>query len=265
MKTTRVRVRRDRPSALSWAIALAVTMLIVYLLTLNAGQPDVVESVSAAPRITQAVAFDALEMYLVSLQSCPTAEQARMQAAGFTARGAAGYIYEDGDTWRVLGAAYASQRDAQRIAQRLIDDEGISAEVISLEADAVNMRITAPEAQITAIVAIDELLRAQTQQLGDIALQLDRDEIRPDAARTLCAVAATEADEAARALSSIPGAGENGLCAALIERAEVLTQMLDAISESDQDANTDLSGMLRCAQIENFIGQCQLQLALTNG
>ena len=36
----RVRVRRDRPSALSWALALAVTMLAVYLITLSAPRPD---------------------------------------------------------------------------------------------------------------------------------------------------------------------------------------------------------------------------------
>ena len=32
----KVRVRRDRPTALSWAVALAVTMLAVYLITLSA-------------------------------------------------------------------------------------------------------------------------------------------------------------------------------------------------------------------------------------
>ena len=34
----RIRVRRERPSALSWAIALAVTMLAVYLITVFLGQ-----------------------------------------------------------------------------------------------------------------------------------------------------------------------------------------------------------------------------------
>ena len=49
MKT--MRVRRERPSAVSWGIALVITMLIVYILTLDAGRMVVVESVSAAPRI----------------------------------------------------------------------------------------------------------------------------------------------------------------------------------------------------------------------
>ena len=41
MSMTRVRVRRDRPTGLAWAVALAVTMLVVYLATLHAaGSPS---------------------------------------------------------------------------------------------------------------------------------------------------------------------------------------------------------------------------------
>ena len=45
-------VRRDRPTALAVSIALMVTMLVVYVLTLEAARPDAVERVSAAPRCT---------------------------------------------------------------------------------------------------------------------------------------------------------------------------------------------------------------------
>ncbi len=58
------------------------------------------------------------------------------------------------------------------------------------------MRITAPETQIAAIIEANQILRNQTQQLGAMALQLDRSEIRPDAARTLCGLACTEASDA---------------------------------------------------------------------
>lgn len=263
LKSTRV--RRDRPSALSWAIALAVTMLIVYLITLNAGRPDVIESMSSASRVTQAVELEAMEMYCVSLCKCTSAEEARMQAAGFTARGAAGTIYESEDAWYVLGAAYESKRDAERIASRLSKEEKIAAEVMALKVDKVNMRITAPENQIVAIIEADRILRAQTLQMGNIALQLDRNEIRSDAAQTLCAVACTEVSEAARTLAAIPGTTENSLCAALIARLNSLSEMLDTIARTAQDTSAELSGMLRCAQIDNFINQRKLQLSLLGG
>lgn len=263
MKTARVRVRRDRPSALSWTIALAVTMLVVYLVTLNAGKPDVVESMSAAPRVTQTVVFESMEMYFVSLAQCATAEEARIQASGFTYRGAAGSVYEAEDAWHVLGAAYESQRDAQRIADRLNDEEDIPAALVHVSVDALNMRITAPETQIAAIIEANQILRNQTQQLGAMALQLDRNEIRPDAARTLCGLACTEASDASKLLQAIPGATENGLCAALIERLDLLSEMLNAIASSTQDSSAALSSMLRCAQIENYMGLCALQRSMT--
>ena len=262
---TRVRVRRDRPSALAWAIALAVTMLAVYFLTLDAARPDVVESVAAAPRVTREIAFEPIEGWCVSLASCKSDGEARIQAAGFTARGAAGVAMRADGAWRVLGAVYESEREARRIAQRLRKDEDIDAEVICLSADALTLRITAPQYQIDAVEAADALLREQTWQLGQIALQVDRGEIRPEAVRTLCALAATEAGEAAKALAAILGAEENALCAALMGRLSALSQMLDSIAVSRDVSGAALSGMVRCAQIETLAGQREMQAGLTKG
>jgi hypothetical protein len=97
--------------------------------------------------------------------------------------------------------------------------------------------------------------------LGEIALQLDRGELRPEAARTLCGVSAEEAATAARALSAIPGASENALCAGLIGRLETLSDMEKALSGSGEQG-ASLSGMVRCAQIENFVGQRGMQEGL---
>lgn len=259
---TRVRVRRDRPTALAWAIALAVTMLVVYLLTLDAARPDVVESVSAAPRVTREIEFGALEGWCVSMARCDSPESARLQASGFTARGAAGDVAQLDGAWHVLGAVYASEKDAARIAERLKKDAGIDAQALRLDAGGLKLRITAPQAQIDAIAGADALLRAQARQLGEVALQVDRGEIGADGARTLCAVAASEADEAAAALGAIPGADENRLCAALIARLDALSRMQDAVARDAAASGAALSGMLRCAQVETFLGHRDLLRAL---
>ena len=119
MNRTRVRVRRDRPGAAAWAIALVVTMLVVYLLTLDAARPDVVESVSAAPRVTREIAFEPIEGWCVSLCDCESAEAARIQASAYTSRGAAGYVARVNGVWHVLGAAYETRREAERVAGKL--------------------------------------------------------------------------------------------------------------------------------------------------
>ena len=159
LKAERVQVRRERPTAAAWTVAMAVTMLFVYVLTLGAARPVAVESVSAAPRVTREIRLRALKMYCVSLGSWPDAGNARIEAAGFVSRGAAGFVREVDGVWHVLGAMYGDQRDARRVAKRLTESGEARAEVLCLEAGAVTLRVTAPERQIGAIAAADEKIR----------------------------------------------------------------------------------------------------------
>ncbi|MBR2799177.1 MAG: hypothetical protein IKF98_09730 [Clostridia bacterium] len=258
MSMTRVRVRRERPTALALAVALCVTMLVVYVLTLDVKRPDAVESMAATPRVTKEIAFDDLSGWAVSMATCESQQAARLQASAWVGRGAAGCVRELDGQWRVLGALYDSRKTAERISQRLTETEGIPAEVIHLEAKGLTLRVTAPVVQIEAVAGADALLRRQGRQLGEVALQLDKGEITPDAARTLCALAATEAAALADSLAAIPGAGENALCAALTGRLRDLAKMQDAVARGDHANATALSGMLRCAQIEGFMGMREM-------
>lgn len=253
MSMTRVRVRRERPTALALAVALCVTMLVVYVLTLDVKEADEVESVAAAPRVTREIAFDGLTGWVVSMATCENPQAARLQASAWVSRGAAGCVYQLDGQWRVLGALYESRKEAERVTKRLSEDEGIPAEVVLLDARGMTLRVTAPQAQIDALSGADALLRQQIRQLGQMALQLDKGEINPEAARALCALAATEDEKQADLLAAIPGAGENALCAALISRLRDLAQMQDAAAKADRSDSATLSGLLRCAQIEAFL------------
>lgn len=261
----RVQVRRDHPAHLAWVIALLVTMLMVYLATLSSQSSLGTQSVSTSPRVTRELTFEELEMYLVSLYDCGSGESARMLASGYTGRGAAGYVYQTGEGWQVIGAAYEEERDAERIARRLSADEGLDAQVLPISVGKVDMRITAPEIQISAIAEADALLRDQTRQLGNMALQLDRNEISTGTVCTLCAVASTRAKACAEILNNIPGSAENDLCKALIKRLTALSELLGTIGESLGEDTSTLSGMLRCAQTDTFLGQAELQNELLGG
>ena len=259
---TRVRVRRERPTAVAVAVALCVTMLVVYVLTLQTEGTVAAQSLAAAPRVTRRIDLEPLKGWCVAMARCDSPEEARLQASAYVNRGAAGYVAQLDGAWRVLGAVYDTGREAERVARRLKDDEGIPAEAVAVEAGAVALRVTAPEAQIEAISGADALLRRQAAQLGQLALQLDHGEIRADAARTLCAVAASEAKKSGDALRAIPGMEESGLCQALIRALDSLSDMQRTLSEDAKAASATLSGMLRCAQIETFIRQAELQRGL---
>ena len=258
MSMTRVRVRRERPTALALAVALCVTMLVVYVLTLEVKGPDAVESMAAAPRVTKEIAFDDLSGWAVSMAACDSPQAARLQASAWVGRGAAGCVRELDGAWHVLGALYDSRKAAERAAKRLSEEEGIPAEAIPLEAKGLTLRVTAPAAQIEAVAGADALLRQQGARLGEAALQLDRGELTCDAARALCALAATEAGRQADALAAIPGAPENRLCAALIALLWDMADMQRAAADATRADTAALSGMLRCARIEGFLGQREM-------
>ena len=148
----RVRVRRDRPSAPAWAVALAITMLMVYLATLIPGKNLRAQSAFATPRITREITFGAVEAYLVSLCSGASGEEARLLASAYTGKGAAGYIYESKEGWHVIGAAYSEEREAVRVAGRLAGEELPDVQVICLSAPRIDLRVTGPEIQIDAII-----------------------------------------------------------------------------------------------------------------
>lgn len=254
MRETRVRVRREAPTALAWSVALAVTMLAVYAVTWTAARPVTAEYASASPRVTREVTFEGIERWCVTLGTWKDAGQARVEAAGCAARGAAGFVHESDGAWQVLGAMYDTEAQARRVARKLKDEDGLDADALPMTANEVKLRITAPEAQIELIEAADALLCDQIAQLNTLAAQLDREQIQPEAVKTLCALAATEASATAEKLNVFPGAADNALCSALTGRLKALSAQLTAIAQTQQTAPAALSGMLRLSAIDAFMG-----------
>lgn len=247
--TNRVRVRRDRPTALSWALALAVTMLAVYLITLSAPRPGPVEE-ARGERITRELSFDAASVHLVRLGAYPDAASARIAAADLAGRGAAGVVYPVDGGFTILSAAYENSGDAERIAGRLSESEGLPGGVVSLSAEGISMMVTAPEEDFNAIVLAEDCLRTQLDQLSQMALQLDRGELRPTAARTLAAVSRSELRRAREALSEVPGAAANEVCTGLMEQ---LNRLAEALTDLPAESAA-LSGRFRCGHVEGMMG-----------
>jgi hypothetical protein len=248
----RVKIRRDHPSALSWAIALVVTMLCVYLITLGGTRPSEtsIPSEDGAVRVTREITFEPLAGWAVSFGEYPTAEEARIEAARYAMRGAAGYVLDDGGAYQVLAAGYFSESDARRVAENLAASEDISATVYARAAERVRLRITATEGQIAALQHCEKSLRTQVLELNELSFQLDRAEIDPDAARTLIAVAASRLDELLGDLRAIPGASENSVLSGLFSLTERLRASLFVLSTENSKTALSLSGKIKYNTLE---------------
>jgi len=250
---SRVRVRRDRPSALSWAIALAVTMLAVWLITLSAPRAQRSADASAAPRVTRQIDFSGFTVYFADLGAYPDEWQARVAAAGCAGRGAAGVVYESADGFHVLGAGYALESDAERIAARLGEQLGADAGVLELSGPAVSIRVTAPEGDAEAIAEADRTLRTQLSQLNALALQVDRGEITSASARTLARVAASEVRSARRRLEKVAGWEGQPVCLSLRACLQSMEENLSAAGAA-ASGGAVLSGLLRCCHAGGALG-----------
>ena len=241
----RIRVRRERPSALSWAVALMMTMLAVWLITLSAPAQEPAREAAAGERVTEEITLEAAEAYFVDMGCYSDELRAHVAASGCAARGAAGYVHEDAEGFHVLGAGYADLSDARRIAEQLAEREGIAATVMQLRAEAVSMRVTASVAAVEAIVQADNVLRSRIAQAATMALQVDRGEISPSSARMLAAVSESEIRAAVQSLAEIDGAAENPVCMGQIALLNGAADAFAAAAEETVSA-ASLSGRLRC-------------------
>ena len=243
----KVRVRRDRPSALAWALALLLTMLCVYLLTLGpAAAPEAnIASVGDAPRITEEVSFAPSAAWFVSLGRFDTAAEARIEAARYTPRGAAGYVLETEDGFLALGAAYDDQAEAESVARALSQSEGLACEVHKESADGARLRVTAAKADIALVVEAEAGLRALAAETRDLALALDRGETDAGAARTLLSVAASRLEDVLARLRNVPGAQENPVTARLMAMAEQFRAALFVLSGENTENTLSLSAKIK--------------------
>lgn len=251
--TNRIRIRRERPSALSWAIALAVTMLAVYLITLSAPSERRTpgEEIQAAP-VTEEITFDACAVHFADLGCFEDGAQARLLAAALAERGAAGCLYTDAQGIHVLGAGYENESDAQRIAAQLAKQEGLAAAVLSLSAPEVKLRVTAPEADVRAIAGGHRILREQLAQAASLAAQLDRGELTGTAARMLASVSESEVRAALERLECVDGGADHPVCAGLADVLSRLAGNFDLAAHETGSAPA-LSGRLRFCHADGSI------------
>ena len=158
MKLKTVRVRRNRPSVLSAALALMLTMLFVYLISLSAAsRPE------SAPAASQAIASSDVRMDGLSAAfECEGRYDlpldARVAAAKCVQSGGAGLILPD-------GAQYAVVRSVSSAAE--------GENVIRRSAPGLTLRVSGPASELMAVADAVDFLRAQTTETGSLAQTLE--------------------------------------------------------------------------------------------
>ena len=250
----RVYVRRSAPSPAVWLSLFMVLALGAFVFfarpILNQTALDMDQAPVTSERVTRDVSFDALSLYMVELTRIDDPTNARIEAARYVPRGAAGYIYTLDGAYLVIGAGYATAAEAEKVAAQLTESEGIAAKVHALSGDNVGLRVTATEAQLSALIEGEQALRALTSAMAAHALSLDRAEAQPAAMRAALAIEAEQAHSASTQLTRAAGDQPNSVAKALIEQLSTFTEVCRRLAAEDADTALILSSKLKYAHLD---------------
>ena len=188
--------------------------------------------------------------WFVSLGRFDTAAEARIEAARYTPRGAAGYVLETEDGFLALGAAYDDQAEAESVARALSQSEGLACEVYTRE-----RRRRAPARHGHAGGH-----RPAHRSGGAFALpcrgnartcpQLDRGEVDAGAARTLLNLSASRLEDALTRLRNVPGAQDSPVTARLLALTEQFRASLFVLSGENTENTLSLSAKIKYNNID---------------
>ena len=207
-------------------------------------------SAGDAPRITEEVSFAPAAAWFVSLGRFDTAAEARIEAARYTPRGAAGYVLETEDGFLALGAAYDDQAEAESVARALSQSEGLACEVHKESADGARLRVTATQEDIALLTEAEALLRSLAGETRELALKLDRGEVDAGAARTLLNLSASRLEGALTRLRNVPGAQDSPVTARLLALTEQFRASLFVLSGENTENTLSLSAKIKYNNID---------------
>lgn len=219
----RVRVRRDHPYAPVWTLVMLLVALTMYLITEGISAPG--QQAALAP--VEQISWDIqpLSLNLVILSRAGDEATARIEAARYVARGAAGYILPGSGEYLVAGAGYNSVDEAGRVMNKLSETEKLAASVATREAPEIAVRLTGRRAQADALIGAERALRDGTSALGEAAFRLDAGEIDLNGAREAILSARAEAKKARETLEK-ETAGETS------QAAEEIAALLSSFEDS---------------------------------
>jgi len=216
-----IRLRRSRPSSLSIAVALAITMLIVWLVSLQSCPKEEAKSASAAMSASE-IRMEAMEARFLLSGVHDDKTQANVSAALCAENGGAGLVLRDGERFAVAQAAND-------------DSSGSESPVIQRSCRGLTLKIEAPAAVIGAISDGLSAMRALAEETRDLASSLERGETD---GRTIAALLNVYRTQLSRAMDEIKNHPFPAL--ALIERA-----LENSIARTDAAIAETTPGKLR--------------------
>lgn len=179
MRTRLVRVRR-RPRGILWAIFFLMISMAAYIRVsapvLREMREEGGEKQEAGEWVSEVIVIEPLSIYLVSFGGYDVMNSAKVEAARYVPRGAAGYVLKKEKLY-VIGAGYERREEAEKACVSLAAKEGLACAVIDVFSPKVEMRMTAGRLQIEAFAEAEKALRSSALTLGRLAFSADQGDV----------------------------------------------------------------------------------------
>lgn len=262
MRTRLVRVRRRR-SGVRWALIFLMLSMAAYIRVsmpaLRQMRTEGGDTAETGERVTEEIAIEPLSVYLVSFGGYDVMNSAKVEAARYVPRGAAGYILKREKLY-VIGAGYEKREDAEKACISLAAQEGLACAVIEAFSPQVEMRVTAGRRQIEAFVEAERALREGAGTLGMMGFAVDRGEATLMQAQEVVRTHLNRIRAAKAALDALNSQADNGLfseIAGLLE--ETVLQMEEMLEEQKK---MGLSSRLKYLYVDMRVREIEMMNAL---
>lgn len=173
--------------------------------------------------ITKRIDLPALGFYAVQLGFYESLDECERDAEEMRALGAAGYVYDDNGSYRLLAAVYGDEASAESVVDQL-KAQGRESLMFTLSANGVSLDVTSSEESSDKIEALFELCTVTPSELNEAAIDYDKN--GHDKERLLSKLNALRADLHDALRSAPDGSGIMGFA------EECLSGYGEAISET---------------------------------
>lgn len=261
--------RRPARAALCLLLGAGILALAVYLqlghgssLPFSLSSPATAAPARQTPAPTRAegeITLSSHAWYALQLGAFTQEGSARQLAQEYIARGAAGYVRQEEDTYRVLAAAYPTRAEAQTVQTRL-SAQNVGVYIHPFAQPALSLRAQGSAAQVQAARDALEYLDALADKLGTLSCALDAHDMDDAAARSALQ---SEASTCAGLKKQLLSAFDGELPALLRAPAALLDDICaqsDALQKETSAARTG-AALKRC-QLTAAMGMMDFAAAL---
>lgn len=232
-------------------VLVALLAYIAYASTLPAATIEDAQAISeTSTRATLVIELPVANLYCACFGAYEEAGTARVEAARYVIRGAAGYVRAEGETYLVFASAYDTEGDAQSVCTHIARDEGIDTSVYAFLAEPISVRVTATTRQLSALRTAVDALGTYPADLNALALRIDGGELDSGTARALIEVARTELTQLERELRISLADTDDRFARGVYELLNDLKTSTCAVSSNEDLKGLALSSLLKYNYIE---------------